>query len=199
MRKYSILFTMILVVSVLITNMVFAKEETEITTEPDPAFLSVLVDAAVEVLAEKYNSYYWSARESDEEYRLDIRSTRVFCIKDKPGEVQEENAASVQEEFFGDIQYVVEFLAYSDSKPSNIYSFSVTECVILYDNGTMEWGNDCFRIYRNRTFSSDFSTIIEQVIDFHEEYNQVICFQNNQIYYERTKGDYETRIALPRF
>ena len=39
--------------------------------------------------------------------------------------------------------------------------------------------------YRGRTFSNDFSAFIDHEIDLHDEYNQVIYFQNHDIVYEK--------------
>ena len=157
----------------------------EMTEEPDPAFPSTLVNEAIGVLAENSADYWWDSNNPDKEYTLDIRSTRIICIRDDFDEAQEESLLSVQEELFGNVRYIIEFYVYSDLLDST-YSYPTTTDVIIYDDGNMEWSSKGYlQKYVSRTFSNDFSAIIDQVIDLHEEYNQVIHFQNHEIFFEK--------------
>ena len=79
--------------------------ETEVTENAGE--YTEMVNDAIDVLAEAWNDIY-----SDEssypnpEYLLDIRSTRIVCIKDT---LDEKRA-----EYFGDIKYVIEFLLFDE-------------------------------------------------------------------------------------
>ena len=196
-RTINLLICLLMVVLILLSGVISisAEESAEQPRivfgeypegESDPAFLSALVQKAQEVLADYYKGYYWDDDNPDTENTLDIRNTRVICVKEDLDEVQEEYISSAQEEVFGDVRYVVEFLEYMDM-PGSTISLPGTDSVVVYDDGTMRYIYSIFRTYASRVFSYDFSTIIDQVIDLHEEYNQVIRFQDHQIIYGKSE------------
>ena len=156
-----------------------------------------MVNEAIEVLAERWDENYWESEYPDKEYLLDIRSTRVVCIRDSFDEEQNDTIAGVREELFGEVQCIIEFLLYTDylsvgeiESGQNVgyYVNPMTDDnVIVYKDGSMECVSEYLQRYRSRTFTVDFSTVIDQVIDLHEEYNQVIRFQNHEIFFEDTR------------
>ena len=145
-----------------------------------------IAEAAIEVLAEHWNDKYWDKEFPDKEYVLDIRSTRIIKIKD---EMEER-----EEDYFGDVQYIVEFLFYDDymsygsiSGGQNIGYYQTTGIdnnIVVYDDGSLECMSNFIRLYTSKTYNMDYSTFIDQVIDLHERYNQVIRFKDHQIYFE---------------
>ena len=147
-----------------------------------------IAEDAIEVLAEKWNENYWNEDYPDKEYLLDIRSTRIICIKDK--DTLEGKAA----DYFGDVQYVVEFLMYDDyfsygniSSGQNAGYYQntgVDNHIVVYTDGSMECKTNFIRVYSSMTYNMDYSVFIDQVIDFHEHFNQRIHFRNHQIVFE---------------
>ena len=88
-------------------------------------------------------------------------------------------------------QYVIEFLLYTDymsvgeradGHNAGYYdNIGMYDNVIVYRDGRMECLSHVLSDYRSRTYELDYSTFIEQVIDLHEQYNQVIQFKNHQV------------------
>lgn len=189
MKKISILL-LITIFCFSCTSVAFASEPASETE----AQYTEMVNEAIEVLAERWNENYWESEYPDKEYLLDIRSTRVVCIRDRFDEEQNDTIAGVREELFGEVQYIIEFLLYTDTfsigeiaSGQNVgyYPNSMTDDnVIVYKDGSMECVSEYLQKYRARTFTVDFSTMIDQVIDLHEEFNQVIRFQNHKIFFE---------------
>ena len=58
----------------------------------------------------------------------------------------------------------------------------------LLADGSMVCMSKVLDMYRARFFEIDFRPIIEQVIDLHEQYNQVIRFQNPEIFIEEVQN-----------
>jgi len=149
----------------------------------DETAYAELVDQAINVLAQKWNDIYWEEENPDEEYLLDIRGVRIVCIKD--------DLAEKQAEFFDGVQYIVEFLLYTDymsvgeiasGHNAGYYdNIGMYDNVVVYRDGRMECLSHVLSDYRSRTYELDYSTFIEQVIDLHEQYNQVIQFKNHQV------------------
>ena len=190
MKKISILL-LITIFCFSSTSAVFASEPAE---KIDPQ-LTDMVNEAIEVLAERWDENYWESEYPDKEYLLDIRSTRVVCIRDSFDEEQNDIIAEVREELFGEVQCIIEFLLYTDffsigefESGQNVGYYPnlmAYDNVVVYKDGSMECVSEYLQRYRSRTFTVDFSTVIDQVIDLHEEYNQVIHFQNHDIIYEK--------------
>ena len=147
-----------------------------------------IAEAALKVLAESWNDKYWDEGYSDKEHLLDIRSTRIICIKD------EDELEDTEADYFGDVQYIVEFLFYDDymsygdiSGGQNAGYYQMTGIdnnVIVYDDGSMECSSNFIRVYVSRTYKLNYSDFIDQVIDLHERLNQLILFQNHEIRFE---------------
>ena len=48
--------------------------------------------------------------------------------------------------------------------------------VVVYRSGLMSVKTSPISQYRTRTYVSDFSTFIEEVVDYRDQYNQVFTF-----------------------
>ena len=108
---------------------------------------------------------------------LEIKNTRVIRIRKVPygsrGSAGETNHAT---ETFGDIDYLVDFVIYSDYFGSTPYYeyVGLSDCVAVLRNGTIEVRQkNPLLLYRSRYYESDFSGIIEEIIDLNGAYNAV--------------------------
>ena len=149
--------------------------------EESPAAETLLGhDSAVKNAIEALKSFWFDSYQEDgssENGYLEIKNTRVIDIKDEFPESDEKQSgvSNTAEQIFGNIDYIVEFMLFSDyfgSAPyySNIY---INNCVIIFNDGTYSVGRDQLDLYRSRTYSADYSGIIEQVFDYGSVYNAV--------------------------
>ena len=167
----------------LMSGVLSELEEDKSNLSGDETAYAELVDQAIDVLAQKWNDIYWEEENPDKEYLLDIRGVRIVCIKD--------DLAEKPAEFFDGVQYIVEFLLYTDymsvgeiagGHNAGYYdNIGMYDNVVVYRDGRMECLSHVLSDYRSRTYELDYSTFIEQVIDLHEQYNQVIQFKNHQV------------------
>lgn len=110
------------------------------------------------------------------EYVVDIRGTRLIRIKDE--------LAEREAKYFGGISCVIEFLLYDDllsmdgpGHNAGYRDVSLQNCsVVVYRSGLMSVKTSPISQYRTRTYVSDFSTFIEEVVDYRDQYNQVFTF-----------------------
>ena len=106
---------------------------------------------------------------------LEIKNTRVVRIAEKP-KAADESMQPYADEYFGGVDYIVEFMLYSDLLGMAPYYQETGnwDCVVVYKDGSMEVPvNHPFDDYRARTYSTDVSGMIDAVIDFSQEYNAV--------------------------
>jgi len=186
MKLVKKIFIVLLICCLACSGNVFAGEN-EKTDSEDNAFYTEMVNKAIEVLAEAWNETYSNGNYTTEEYRVDIRNTRIICIKD----VLEET----EEKYFGNVEYIIEFMIFDDTfsaggYPSGYnagyYSYSgVDDNVVVYRDGQMECKTQAITRYRSQTFKYDYSTFIEQIIDLHDQFNQVIRFKEGQVFMEK--------------
>ena len=110
---------------------------------------------------------FWKAEYSDSNISdnyLEIKNTRIITIKDNSNE------------YFSDIECIVEFVLFSnyiDTAPYYL-NVGVYDSVIFYKDGTVEVSPNYFNLYRGRTFSSDFSDVIDTIYDFEHYFNRII-------------------------
>ena len=110
---------------------------------------------------------FWKAEYSDSnisDNHLEIKNTRIITIKDNSNE------------YFSDIECIVEFVLFSnyiDTAPYYL-NVGVYDSVIFYKDGTLEVSPNYFNLYRGRTFSSDFSDVIDTIYDFEHYFNRII-------------------------
>lgn len=184
MKKAVLALTIICILIVTITAFASDTEDynTGIAETDNTGEYAEMVEDAINVLAETWNDIY-----SDEdffpnpEYLLDIRNTRIICIK--------ETLDEKQAEYFGDVEYVIEFILFDEYIPTGVsgyYGYSgINDNVVVYKDGSMECTSRFLNGYRSRTFDADFSTFIDRVIDLREQYNQVIRFRDHLVVKEQ--------------
>jgi hypothetical protein len=135
-----------------------------------------MIEAAIETLTEYWRAEVYSFAPEDSAGYLEIKNVRVVKISDAP-KAGIENAQEYADEIFGEIDCVVEFILYSDTLGIAPYyqNAGAWDCVVVREDGTMEVlvGNP-FASYRSRTYSMDVSGIVENVMDFNQEYNAVM-------------------------
>lgn len=129
------------------------------------------VGAAIETLKMCWrDEVYDFAPEGSDGY-LEIKNTRLVLIQD---DLAAENKQA--QEFFGDVDCIVEFVIYSDVMGLAPYYQQAGnwQCVLIYKDGSMEVVmNHPFDEYRSRTYSLDLSGIVEDVIDLNQTHNAV--------------------------
>ena len=52
-------------------------------------------------------------------------------------------------------------------------NFGVNDNVVVYKNGTMDVASNLIRLYRSKTYQTDYSGFIEAIDDYHGQYNCV--------------------------
>ena len=160
--------------SPLFPSMVGSPQATEAPAAND----DTLIRAALRTLESAWRKEYNTANHySAGEHLVDIRGTRLIRIKDSLEEREEK--------YFGDISCVIEFLMYDDyygmdGSGHNVGYYDVSQqlCyVVVHRNGIYEAVKmSPFRLYSSRTYIQDFSSFVEEVIDYRDLFNQVFTF-----------------------
>ena len=126
------------------------------------------MDAVIDALKEVWTQEYVESGYNDG--YLQILHARAVHIRDDAGSVNEYALKT-----FGEIDVVYEFILldnYFGTAPYYTYS-SMHSNVVLYKDGTLEvLPRSIFNDYRARTYTVDFSGIIESVEDLGTAYNQ---------------------------
>lgn len=102
---------------------------------------------------------------------FEIKNTRVITIKDDVSA-----AGEYAEAFFGEIAVIYEFILMENWYNAAPYyaSTGAMNNVVLYKDGTLEIApRSLFHDYRARTYSMDFTGIIESIEDLGPAYNEV--------------------------
>lgn len=119
----------------------------------------IVTEATVQLM-EYWKQFY---KESDVETDgyFEIKNTRVITIK--------ENEIAL----FKDVTYIIEYELYTDYMGSAPYyeNCGANNNVVVYKNGTMDVASNLIRMYRNRTYQTDYSDFIETIDDYHGQYN----------------------------
>lgn len=129
----------------------------ENTFTPDP-----IVEQAIDAVKADWSKQYDEQNITDR--YLEIKNTRVITIKNNTSD------------YFKDIDKIVEFVLFSNYFNSAPYYSNVNlrQTYILYKNGTGEVSEtDYFNRVRQKTFSADFSAVIEKIDDCGSKYNAV--------------------------
>ena len=100
---------------------------------------------------------------------VDIKNTRIVRLYENPVDVQSEKTV---EELAG-IDYIIEFMMltnyYGDTYPCNV---GIYDTVAVYTNGKMEvQKTNLMNALRAKYFLSDYSGVIEEIIDLGDAYN----------------------------
>ncbi len=151
------------------------QQESTASAVPDD---DALIRAAVQTLRGAWQKEYAPANYySAGIYTLDIRATQLIRIR---SELAEREA-----KYFGDIDCIIEFLVYDDSLSMNGGGHGVgyhdvsriLYTVVVHRGGTLEAVKTSpIRLYASRTYEHDYSTFIEEVVDYGDQYNQVFDF-----------------------
>lgn len=135
---------------------------------------NALILQAVEALKAHWTQDYQQYQPDIEGY-LEIKNTRLFAIKDEPTGGALEAADNIAQADFGGIEYIVEFMLFSDyfgTGPAYYVNASVNDHVVFYADGTIVVTKNLFNHFRAKSFSNDFTGIIEQALDFGPAYNE---------------------------
>ena len=104
---------------------------------------------------------------------LEVKNVRVVRLTGSYGE------DAIAAELFGEIDCILEFLLYVDLY--NGYSVcpgTKDTAVAVYKDGTMQViPTSLFELYRGRTYSMDFSGIVDRILDFGSQYNQTFILK----------------------
>ncbi len=122
------------------------------------------ISTAVIKLKNHWEDVYNNSKVDTDGY-FEIKNTRVINIKDN------------NTEEFKDIDYIVEFVLYTDYFGSAPYYqiAGIDDTVVVYKGGKMEIQSNLINRYRTRHYTSDFSEFIKSIDDYGNKYN---CIEN---------------------
>ena len=139
---------------------------------------ALLIAQALEVLKAGWKKTYDQQAKSGITFYLDIRGVRVIKLKD--------NLNEKAEKVFGSTKYIVDFLFYDDTyscyssfSGHNVGYLDLTaqkSCVLIDKQNNMTLSQNTIQSYFKMTYESDYSTFIEEVTDYRDQYNQIIAF-----------------------
>lgn len=119
-----------------------------------------IVSKAVSVLENHWEDLYEDSKvETDGHF--EIKNTRVVNIKEN------------NTEEFKNIDYIVEFILYTDYFGSAPYyqNVGIDDTVVVHKDGTMEVQRNLINLYRSKYYSNDFSDFIKSIDDYGDKYN----------------------------
>lgn len=119
-----------------------------------------IVSKAVSVLENHWEDLYEDSKvETDGHF--EIKNTRVVNIKEN------------NTEEFKNIDYIVEFILYTDYYGSAPYyqNVGIDDTVVVHKDGTMEVQKNLINLYRSKYYSNDFSDFIKSIDDYGDKYN----------------------------
>lgn len=118
------------------------------------------VSAAVNELKNHWQDVYNDSKVDTDGY-FEIKNTRIINIKNNTTEE------------FKDVDYIVEFVLYTDLFGSAPYYqiAGIDDTVVVYKNGTTEVQSNLINRYRTKHFTNDFSEFIKSIEDCGDKYN----------------------------
>ncbi len=130
--------------------------EKNVTSKQDDEY----IQKAIEQINESWEKFFSNSPEKTEEF-VEIIDTRLIYVKDN------------DIERFKDVEAVVEFELFTDFFGSSPYYSNVQQrdTVTFFKDGEIEVGLDVFSLYRASTFNTDFSDIIEKIVEYGTAYN----------------------------
>ena len=122
-----------------------------------------IVTAANKQLKDCWKEYYADPENDYTDGYFEIKNVRVVTIKNNDIEL------------FQDVAYIIEYELYTDFMGTAPYyeNCGVDNNVVVYKNGTMDVVSNFIRLYRSKTFQTDYSGFIETIDDYHSQYNCV--------------------------
>lgn len=120
-----------------------------------------IVTEATEQLKKYWKQEYQDTKHNNTDGYFEIKNTRVITIKEN------------EIELFKDVAYIIEYELYTDYMGSAPYyeNCGVNNNVVVYKNGTMDVASNLIRLYRSKTYQTDYSGFIEAIDDYHGQYN----------------------------
>ena len=125
------------------------------------------ITEAVDAITEKWKELYQEKNNTDGYF--EIKNTRVIFIKENTDVAE-----------FQDIRYIVEFDIYSDYFATAPYYLnpSIDDSVSIHKDGTLTVNHvRPILSYRSRTYSNDYSNIIESITDLGDQFNMTKNFK----------------------
>ena len=106
MKKYLAVFLFIVLLASVPFTVFASPADTDDNAGEQKSEYTEMVNEAIRVLADRWNDEYWTEDYPEREYILDIRSTRIICIR--------ENLTEEQDEILNGAKYIIDFLLYDD-------------------------------------------------------------------------------------
>ena len=148
---------LLLALVMLITVTACGKKE----DETDSAIV-----AAVETLEKHWTELYRQTQYAGVDGYFEIKNTRKIEIRDTV------SVNDTAKDMFDGVDYIVEFVVFTEYYPQAYVSQApLNSHVIVYDDGRVEVGGDLLTDYSRRTYSFDYSGIVESVEDYDDKYN----------------------------
>lgn len=173
MKRIAAILLMILL---LCSGALAQGAEIEISEEQDAIVLQ-----AIEALKDYWTQDYQKNGFQSGGY-LEIKNTRIFTIHDEPTGGALEAADKIALADFGEVEYVVEFMLLSDyygTGPVYYLNAAAYDHVVFYTDGTTKVTINPFNMFRGKSYSNDFSGIIEDVQDLGGAYNDTYSLLNS--------------------
>ena len=150
-----------LIVVVLSTAACGKQDKVQPGTNQEELKHHEIVTEATEQLKKYWKQEYQDTKNNNTDGYFEIKNTRVITMKDNDIEL------------FQDVAYIIEYELYTDYMGSAPYyeNCGVNNNVVVYKNGTMDVASNLIRLYRNKTFQTDYSGFIEAIDDYHGQYN----------------------------
>ena len=149
-----------------------AVRTTVITGNAENAVDDALIRKALDLIADSWTELARDNRNDIQSPYVDVRSTRIVRLRENPVREGAENKKQTVEELSG-VDCIIEFLLYTNYvSDTYISNTGRKDSVIVYKNGKMEVSDaNLLQLVRGKYFLSDFSGIIEEIVDYGSEYN----------------------------
>ena len=150
----------ILVLAAVVLSVAACGSQNALPSDPNLQH-NEIVKTATEQLKSTWKEYYADPKNDYTDGYFEIKNVRVITIKNNDIELLK------------DLAYIIEYELYTDYMGSAPYyeNCGVNNNVVVYKNGTMKVASNFIRVYRGKTFQTDYSGFIESIDDYHGQYN----------------------------
>jgi hypothetical protein len=131
------------------------------------------IDALTLHWREMYADAISAAPERAADGYLEIKNTRIIFWK-------ENVTAEYLPDYYTNVTYAVEFMLLSNYFGSSPHYFNhgIYDCVVFLKDGSADVPiNSIFDRYRAQTFSSDFTSFIDSIVDLGDAYNETFMLK----------------------
>ena len=126
--------------------------------------------AAIEMLEEKWAEIYEDESYENDKGYFEIKNIRKIKIKDTLSVDAE--CADLANETFGNVDYILEFVLYTDYySSSQPFQTHIYNEIVVHEDGSMEFSARLLTNYATRVYDYDYSGIIESIEDYGSLYN----------------------------